>query len=464
MNFLMHDINVQSVLNCSLFFVHLKTAILAAYLVAVPSPPCLEVAAPWLPRTPMIKGGAPLMSVPKNANSAHTVDERLPLGGLLALALAGFVTLMTEVMPAGLLPQISMSLGIAESMAGQLVTAYAAGSLVTAIPLMTLTQTMRRRGLLLIALGGFAIVNTVTALSDHYWITLAARFFAGMFGGIVWALIVGYAARMVPAHLAGRAIAITGIGGPLAFTIGVPAGTWLGVFFGWRVSFGVMSALALVLIAWSLVRLPDFAGQPRGKQYSIRQVVTLPGLRPILFVMLAFVVAHSMLYTYIAPFLAPSGLADRVDLVLLVFGVAGVLGLWTVGALIDRHLRLLVLGSLLAFGAVALVLGVASASSAVVLAGVVVWGLVMGGAPTLFQTAEAKAAGDATDVAQAMFVTVWNTGVAGGGLLGGVLLDGFGAASFPWALLALTIPALLVSWLASGHGFPPASDTRPMAL
>lgn len=403
------------------------------------------------------------MTIFNNATSDMPAKEKLPLGGLLALALAGFVTLMTEVMPAGLLPQISMSLSIAESMAGQLVTAYAAGSLITAIPLMTLTQTMQRRGLLLIALGGFAIVNTVTAVSDYYWLTLTARFFAGMFGGIVWALIVGYAARMVPPHLAGRAIAITGIGGPLAFTIGVPAGTWLGVLLGWRVSFGLMSALALILIAWSLLRLPDFAGQLRGQQYLIRRVLTLPGLMPILFVMLAFVVAHNILYTYIAPFLAPSGLADRVDLVLLIFGAAGVLGLWIVGTLIDRHLRRLVLVSLLAFGCIALALGFASTSPAIVLVSVVVWGVVMGGAPTLFQTAEAKAAGDATDVAQAMFVTVWNTGVAGGGLLGGILLDGFGVTSFPWTLFALTIPALLVSWLASGHGFPPVTNVRRMA-
>jgi predicted MFS family arabinose efflux permease len=391
---------------------------------------------------------------------ADTLDEKLPLGGLLALALAGFVTLMTEVMPAGLLPQISASLGIAESMAGQLVTAYAAGSLITAIPLMTITQTMRRRGLLLIALGGFAIVNTVTALSDHYWLTLTARFFAGMFGGIVWALLVGYAARMVPPHLAGRAIAITGIGGPLAFTLGVPAGTWLGVLLGWRVSFGVMSVLALILIVWSLIRLPDFPGQQQGKQFSIGKVLTLPGLIPILFVMFAFVVAHNILYTYIAPFLIPSGLTDRVDLVLLVFGCAGVLGLWITGLLIDRHLRRLVLASLMTFGGVAIALGLASNSPAIVFTAVVVWGLVMGGAPTLYQTAEAKVAGEATDIAQAILVTVWNAGVAGGGLLGGLLLEGFGVASFPWALLALAIPALLVSWRATHYGFPSAAGTR----
>jgi predicted MFS family arabinose efflux permease len=385
--------------------------------------------------------------------SAALADDRLPLGRLLALAMAGFITIMTEVMPAGLLPQMSAGLSVPESMAGQFVTVYAAGSLVTAIPLMIVTQAMRRRLLLLIAIGGFALVNTVTAFSSHYWLTLAARFLAGAFGGLVWALLVGYAARMAPPHLAGRAIAITGIGAPLAFSFGVPAGTFLGMALGWRLSFGMMSGLALVLIIWIFAKLPDFPGRQHGKHLSVGRVLALPGIRPILFTMFAFVVAHNILYTYIAPFLVPSGLAHRVDLVLLVFGIAGLLGLWIVGALIDRRLRQMALASLLAFGAVALVLGLMDASPALVFVAVAVWGVLVGGAPTLFQTAEAKVAGEATDVAQAMFVTVWNTGVAGGGLIGGLLLEGPGATSFPWAVLAALLPALVVCWRERQHGF-----------
>lgn len=95
---------------------------------------------------------------------------------------------------------IGAGLGTTKAMAGQLVTAYALGAVITAIPLMMMTQILGRRGLL-----------------------------------------VGYAARMVPPHLAGRAISVT-------------------------------------------------------------------------------MIAYNVLYTYIAPFLAPSGLAGRVGLVLLMFG------------------------------------------------------------------------------------------------------------------------------------------------
>lgn len=385
------------------------------------------------------------MTTSTRADHALHSTDRLPLGNLLPLALAGFVTIMTEVMPAGLLPQIGASLGIAESMAGQFVTAYAVGSLVTAIPLMLVTQTFRRRALLLIPIAGFSVVNAVTAISNAYWLTLVARFFAGMFGGLVWALLVGYAARLAPPHLAGRAIAITGIGAPLAFSFGVPAGTWLGIIVGWRLTFALMSVVALVLIGWISARLPDFPGQKADGRFSISDVLALSGLKAVLFVMLSFVVANYTLYTYIAPFLGAYGLANRVDLILFIFGLAGLFGLWVVGAAIDRHLRLMTLASLLAFSGLAFVLGLGEAPVAVLFVSVFVWGTIVGGAPTLFQTASARVSRAATDVAQAIFVTVWNTGIALGGLLGGLLLAGYGPKILPWALFVLSIPGLFVA-------------------
>ncbi len=50
-----------------------------------------------------------------------------PLGGLLALATAGFLTMLTETVPAGLLGDVGRGLDVSEAQAGQLLTVYAAG-------------------------------------------------------------------------------------------------------------------------------------------------------------------------------------------------------------------------------------------------------------------------------------------------------------------------------------------------
>ncbi|RDL49828.1 Purine ribonucleoside efflux pump NepI [Ensifer sp. M14] len=381
---------------------------------------------------------------------------RLPLSALLALASAGFITILTEALPAGLLSQISADLEVSQSLVGQMVTIYAIGSLVAAIPLVALTRTWRRRPLLITAISGFAVVNTVTALSNDYALIMDARFLAGVFAGLLWALAAGYAGRMVAPQQQGRAITIAMLGAPVALSIGIPAGTLLGAMVGWRLTFGLLSIMAVLLVGWVLWALPDFPGQRAERRLALSSVFRLPGIRPVLFVMFAVVLAHNILNTYIVPFLKPSGLDARADTVLLVFGIASLVVIPAIGMLVDRHLRLLVLASMILFAAASLLLAFRADHSVAIYIGVIAWGLAFGGAATLFQTASAKAAGVEADAAQSMIVTGWNAAMAGGGLAGGLLLDSAGATIFPAVLLAILLPALLVAWTGR-HGFPPRS-------
>lgn len=385
--------------------------------------------------------------------TASTQDERFPLAALLALAMTGFICIITETLPAGLLPQMATGLGISPALAGQTVTAYALGSLLAAIPLTIATQGWRRRNVLLLAIVGFLLFNSITAFSSSYWLTLAARFFAGVAAGLAWSLLAGYARRMVPVHLQGKALAVAMVGTPIALSLGVPLGTWLGTAVGWRSAFILMSALTLLLIVWVLAKVPDYPGQAGHERLPLRKVFTTPGVRPVLGVVVAWMLAHNLLYTYIAPFVEQAGLAGQVDRVLLTFGVAALVAIAITGRLVDQHLRVTVLGSLAVFALVAMVFIWWARVPVAVYVGVAVWGLTFGGAATLLQTALADTAGDGADVALSMNVVAWNSAIAGGGLLGGVLLEAWGVASLPPALVLLLAVGLVIAWSAHRHGF-----------
>ncbi len=379
----------------------------------------------------------------------------LPVAGLLALAMTGFIAILTETLPAGLLPEISHGLNVPESWAGQMVTLYALGSVAAAIPVTAATRAWSRRTVLLLAIALFFVFNTVTALSSWYWLTLAARFMAGVAAGVTWGLVPGYSRRMVAVHLQGRAMAIALVGTPIALALGVPAGTWLGEWLGWRTAFGVMSALTIVLVFWVMWKAPKLAGQQDGAGRSVVDVFRTPGVRPVLFVILAWMLAHNILYTYIAPFLVRAHMTQRVDAVLLVFGLAAIAGIWVTGALIDRWLRALVLASLGVFALASAALALDGTLPWVVYFAVAAWGLTFGGAATLLQTASADSAGEGADTAQSMIVTVWNGAIAGGGLIGGILLDTSGVGAMAWVLLALVLIGLVVAWHSSRHAFRP---------
>ncbi|MFD7538018.1 MFS transporter [Streptomyces sp. NPDC059819] len=388
------------------------------------------------------------------AGSGGADGRRLPLPALLALATAVFVTSLTETLPAGLLPAMSADLRVGESATGQTVTVYAVGTALTAIPLTAATAAWRRKRLLLVSMAGFAVANTVTALSGSYPLTMAARFLAGVAAGLAWALLAGYARRLAPGHLQGRAIAIAMAGVPVALSLGVPAGTFLGKVATWQVAFLAMTGLTIALLGWIAAVVPDRTGQERGGRAPMAAALKVPGVAPVLFVTLVFVLAHTLLYTFIATFLDHLGMAGSTDLVLLVFGAASLLSIWVVGAQIGRRLRTLTLASTLLVAVAAAALAVLSGSPVAVYVAVALWGLGWGGAPTLLQTAVADAGGEHADGAQAMLVTLWNVAMAGGGVVGGLLLGLLGPASFPWSVLVLLVPVLLVVLAARAHGFP----------
>lgn len=209
-----------------------------------------------------------------------------------------------------------------------------------------------------------------------------------------------------------------------------------------------MTVLALVLFVWVIAVVPDFPGQTMEKRQSLKGVFLKTGIRAVLFAVFTFVVAHNIIYIYIQPLLDPSGLSADVDTVLFVFGVGSIIGLGFVGSMVDRRLQHLAVASIVVFALAALLLGFWGDLPTVVYSSVVIWGMAVGGFATITQTALSRFAGEPLDVAQSMYTTGWNAAVAAGGIVGGILLERTGLASFAWGVLGLLLLSMLGTILA----------------
>jgi predicted MFS family arabinose efflux permease len=98
---------------------------------------------------------------------------------------------MTDLLPAGLLPQMGASLRVPESRVGYFVSAFAIASAVAAIPVTAALRRIPRRVALMTALAGFALFNGVTAISSSYSLTFATRLLVGVMGGALWSMLAG---------------------------------------------------------------------------------------------------------------------------------------------------------------------------------------------------------------------------------------------------------------------------------
>jgi predicted MFS family arabinose efflux permease len=173
--------------------------------------------------------------------------SKIPWGGLLVLAAAGFTAVTTELLPSGLLPQISRDLGVDESAVGSLTAAYAAIIVFTALPLSRLLGgRVPRKTLLMGTVLAFALSNVLLALSPNLEVAIAARLLGGIAHGMLWSSMAPYVARIVPAHSVGKSMAVVFSGTSIALAVGAPIGTLMGTLMTWRVSFVVLAGVGLV--------------------------------------------------------------------------------------------------------------------------------------------------------------------------------------------------------------------------
>ena len=390
----------------------------------------------------------------KTVPEDRTSTSRLPLAALILMALTGFIVIMTETLPAGLLPQIADAYSITEGVAGQLVTVYALGTIIAALPAIALTRGTDRKRLLLIGLLGFLVANTITALASTLAVALVARLVAGAFSGLLWGMLAGYARRIVSPEHAGRALAIAMTGTPLALSIGTPLGSWLGTVIGWRWSFAVISAFTVVVTLLVLAIVPNASGQRPETQRALVRVLVIPGVPTILVVVFTWMLAHNLVYTYIAPYLAGTGVVLRPDAALFIFGLAALVGIWLTGVFIDHLLRRLALISTATFILAGVILILLPTSVPATVIAIALWGIGFGGASTQLQTAMGNAAGSSGDVANAMLTTAFNIAIFGGGALGAVLVDSVGATTLPLAMVLLSVIALIVISVNRHRAFP----------
>jgi predicted MFS family arabinose efflux permease len=376
-------------------------------------------------------------------------QPRFPLFRLLVLTGAIFVSVSSEFLPTGLLPDMADDLGVSESRVGLLVTIFAFTVAATTAPLAVVTQRFGRKRLMILLLLGFAVANVLAGIAPTYEFLVGARVLGGLAHGLFWAVTGPYASRLVPRAQLVRALSVTNAGGTAAFILGIPLGTALGHALGWRFAFLLMAGIVLVFTALVVLFLPPVehrhtltTGEIGLPYYRDR---TIPAVVAACILTVLVMLGQNTFNTYIAPWIVDVAAfsPDSVALLLFVSGSAGALGLFLSGLFGDRYPRaaFAVLLGLVGL-AVALLAGFAGPHWFVI-ALFFVWGAAFGGLPSLLHGRVLGVASPRIrDVASAALTTSFNLAIGGGALLGGILLDAFGIANVPWAYVALVIAAL----------------------
>lgn len=356
---------------------------------------------------------------------------------LFILALSTFTIVTTELAPVGLLTPIANGLHASESEIGMTVSLYAWIGALSALFASVFLGNFPKKILLLSLTVVLFISNVWSATVGSYEVLLAARVVGALAHGAFWAMIGATAVAMVPTKYLGVATSIVFGGVSAASVFGVPLSNYIGLNFGWRQAFWLMSILSMVAFVGMMWVVPNISVKSAIGLGALKNVLRSSTLWKIYSATLLAITAHFAAFTFIEPWLQtqPALSAAFIPVVLFIYGIAGLAGNFLTGMLIDKYLKMTVSLSVLLIGIVLVALGLEaqSLSRPLVLAAVMLWGIAVSGIFVGFQTWVLRVAGEEAFPASAIYVSFFNAAI------------GIGASVGAWMVSALSLPALFVT-------------------
>lgn len=368
--------------------------------------------------------------------------------GIFILAISTFVAGTVELVIAGILDMIASDLNVSVGAVGQLVSIFSLVFAFGAPVLIALTSKVERRKLLLISMLIFFIGNIVSIFSTNFTTLLIARIILASSCSIIVVVSITIAANTVSADLRGRAIGIIFMGLSASLVLGVPLGTVIGENFGWRMTFALVAALSIIPILGIIKFLPKVPPKPMVP--LLQQIATLKNTK-IASIQLASVLelaGHFTVYTYFTPLLQQTmGLStNMISIVLLVFGIAGIIGGWIGGFASDKYGGAkTILTALVLFAASLFILPFATKSIGSLLVVVIIYGALVWSLSPAVQNYIVKSDPVSSDIQIGLNTSFLHLGVALGSGFGGLLINNYPVTTNTWVGSIMVILALILA-------------------
>ncbi|CAM2963268.1 MFS transporter [Moritella viscosa] len=372
--------------------------------------------------------------------------EKMPFQ-VWILTLAAFAIGTAEFVIAGILPQIATSLSITEGEAGYLISAYAL-AIVVGGPILTIyLARFNKKAVLTGLMALFIIGNILSAFAPTYNLLLVSRVIAGLVQGPFYGIGAVVATNLVSEKMAGRAVGQMFAGLTLANVLGVPAGTWISLQFGWHNTFLTVAAFGAVAMVSILMSIKS-TGHGEAKNIKAQLMAFKNPMLLISLAITAFAWSGFMtLYGYIAPIaMHITGYSeDAVTWILVIVGLGLIIGntlgsrsadknlnkasmFWAIAMIISLIIVGLVIDNKILFVIAAFVFGIASFANV----------------PAM-QLRVMNHGGEGQELAATANISAFNLANAFGGILGGMVLDShMGASMIPYSAVIVPVIGLLL--------------------
>jgi predicted MFS family arabinose efflux permease len=270
-----------------------------------------------------------------STSSTNAPSERAMLWALL---LGNFVIGTGVMLVPGTLSDIAQSLQVSVATAGQLITAGAITVCIGAPLLAALLSSMDRRMLLCASMLWYALFHMACALAPNFAGLLPLRVLALLPAAVFTPQAAAVAGSLVSPERRGQAITTVFLGWSVASVLGSPIAALIGGLYGWRSTFWILAALALLSAALVWRHIPARVQSPVISAAMWKQTLSSKLLIVTVLVTALSASGQFVQFAYFSPYIVQvlRGSAADVATLFAVFGVFGVLGSFAVSRIIDR--------------------------------------------------------------------------------------------------------------------------------
>lgn len=382
-----------------------------------------------------------------------TLKSPAAWGAVGSMALTVSVLIASEFMPVSLLTPIARDLTMLEGQAGQAISISGFFAVVTSLFVARLTPGIDRKTVLTWFSVLLVLSAVVVTFAPNYWILMAGRALLGISIGGFWSMSTAIVMRLLPTDQVPKGLAALNAGNAIAATISAPLGSFLGELIGWRGAFFLVVPLALVALAWQWMTMPDLPAEEEKPTANVFRLLARRQVALGMTAILLLFMGQFALFTYLRPYLEIASGFDvtSLSLVMLLMGLAGVAGTWSISRLLPHRLYALAIGMPLTMALLAVGLVAAPSSPLAVTLLLGAWGFVGTAAPVAWGTWLSRVLSDDAEAGGGLQVAVIQFAITLGAALGGLLFDHIGWWSSFFFAAFLLVGSSFAAWAARSN-------------
>lgn len=362
------------------------------------------------------------------------------------MVLGTFGILSTEMGVVGILPQIAEYFNVSITQAGLFVSMFALTIAIFAIFMPVIFSKYERKKTFILVLTVFTVFTAIGAFVKDFNIALICRIIPAMFHPIYCSLSMTVAAEIVEPDKAQDAVSKVIMGVSAGMIIGVPITTFLASHLGYQYAMLWFTTINFIVLILTILFFPKIPG----KEDSYLSQISAAKTGVFLISVLGVIFLNAGMYTgysYISEFLnvLTHIVGTKLSIVLLLYGVASIIGNWLGAKLLDRDSRKIILASPIVVSII--LFGIFTVSSQTIPTVIFInfWGLFAGIINDISQYLMVSAAPQAPEFANGIFLSMGNVGVTIGTTIAGFVVAGIGVRYVMlFAILVLVFDLILL--------------------